>query len=166
VYYYIGKYINIDHMEKVRIMSEEVSPEELLRALMEESAVSEVGTKITEVLKELSEINQTIEAAIVSSAEGLPVAWYAKSPNILKEEGRVAAAVTVIFSTSERNSMDLGKGHVEHIVVRTNEGNIILQLINEDYILAVVTNPEAKLGVVRRDMKQASKKILDIINSI
>ncbi len=166
MYYYIGKYINIDHMEKVRIMSEEVSPEELLRALMEESAVSEVGTKITEVLKELSEINQTIEAAIVSSAEGLPVAWYAKSPNILKEEGRVAAAVTVIFSTSERNSMDLGKGHVEHIVVRTNEGNIILQLINEDYILAVVTNPEAKLGVVRRDMKQASKKILDIINSI
>ncbi len=147
-------------------MSEEVSPEELLRALMEESAVSEVGTKITEVLKELSEINQTIEAAIVSSAEGLPVAWYAKSPNILKEEGRVAAAVTVIFSTSERNSMDLGKGHVEHIVVRTNEGNIILQLINEDYILAVVTSPEAKLGVVRRDMKQASKKIIEIINSI
>ena len=147
-------------------MSEEVSPEELLRALMEESAVSEVGTKITEVLKELSEINQTIEAAIVSSAEGLPVAWYAKSPNILKEEGRVAAAVTVIFSTSERNSMDLGKGHVEHIVVRTDEGNIILQLINEDYILAVVTSPEAKLGVVRRDMKQASKKIIEIINSI
>ena len=166
MYYYIGKYIIIDHLEKVRIMSEEVSPEELLRALMEESAVSEVGTKITEVLKELSEINQTIEAAIVSSAEGLPVAWYAKSPNILKEEGRVAAAVTVIFSTSERNSMDLGKGHVEHIVVRTDEGNIILQLINEDYILAVVTSPEAKLGVVRRDMKQASKKILDIINSI
>ena len=147
-------------------MSEEVSPEELLRALMEESAVSEVGTKITEVLKELSEINQTIEAAIVSSAEGLPVAWYAKSPNILKEEGRVAAAVTVIFSTSERNSMDPGKGHVEHIVVRTDEGNIILQLINEDYILAVVTSPEAKLGVVRRDMKQASKKIIEIINSI
>ena len=147
-------------------MSDEISPEELLAALSEEATVSEIGAKITDVLKELSKVNPSIEASVVSSAEGLPVAWYAPSPEALKEEGRISAAVTVIFSTSERSAMDLGRGHVEHVVVRTKDGNIILQLINEDYILAVVTSAEAKLGIVLRDMKQASKKILDIINSI
>ena len=145
------------------IMSDEISPEELLAALTEDVAVSEVSTKITEVLKELSTINGNIEASVVSSAEGLPVAWYAKTPEILREEGKVAAAVTVIFSTSERNSMDLGRGHVDHIVVRTKSGNIILKLISEDYILAVVTDSDAKLGVILRDMIQASKKIIKII---
>ena len=144
---------------------EEISPEELLAALEEEALISEIGNKITDVLKELTMLNNSIEACIVSSAEGLPVAWYAEKPEILREEGRIAASITVIFSTSERESMDLGKGHVEHVVEKKKNGNIVLRLINEDYILAVVTNKDAKLGVVLRDMGQAAKKILEILES-
>jgi len=144
-------------------MGEEIRPEELLEAITGEAIVGEIVDKIKDVLVELIESNPTIEGGIVSTLEGLPLTWHARRPEVIKEEGRVAAATTVVFSTSERNSLDLGKGHIDHVIIRTEKGYIILRLADEDHIIGVVTNLNAKLGIVLRDLKIAADKIKKII---
>ncbi len=144
-------------------MSEDIQPEEILEALTGGPAVAEIADKVRTILEKLLDMNDTIEGVLVSTLEGLPLAWYSRNPNVIKEEGKIAAAITVIFSTSERNSLDLNRGHIDHVIIRTDGGYIILRLAGEDYILAAVTQPNAKLGVVLRDLKWAADKIKEVI---
>ena len=142
---------------------DEIAREELLKAIMGEIAQTDVSNEVTEVLKELVRANPDIEVAIVSSAEGLPVAWYSATQGMTFEEGTLAGSINVIFMTSERNSINLNMGHVDHIIIRTDDGNVIITLIGEDHILGVVTNKDAKLGAVRTDINRVAKKITEII---
>jgi len=149
--------------EREKQMSEDINPDEILEAITGGLPVSELADRVKDVLVELLNMNNTIDGVIVSTLEGLPLTWYAKNPEIIREEGRVAAAATVVFSTSERNALDLGKGHIDHVIIRTERGYIILRLAGEDYIVAAVTDINAKLGVVLRDLKWAADKIKEII---
>jgi len=144
-------------------MGEEIKPEEILEAITGGLVVSELADRVKGVLEELLSMNETIDGVLVSTLEGLPLTWYAREPEMIKEEGRIAAATTVVFSTSERNSLDLGKGHIDHVIIRTEKGYIILRLAGEDHIIAAVTNMNAKLGVVLRDLKWAADKIKELI---
>jgi len=144
-------------------MDENINPDELLQAITGGPEISELAEKVRNVLVRLLEMNETIDGALVSTLEGLPLTWHARDPDVIREEGRVAAAVTVVFGTSERNSLDLDKGHIDHVIIRTEDGYIILRLAGEDYILAAVTNNKAKLGVVLRDLKWAATKIEDVL---
>ncbi|MCD6491675.1 MAG: roadblock/LC7 domain-containing protein [Candidatus Njordarchaeia archaeon] len=143
---------------------EEPTPDEILAALTGGIEVSEVSSEISQILEKLISINESIEGAIVSSAEGLPLSWISKESEMMREEGKLAAAVTVIFSTSERNSLDLGKGHIDHVIIKAERGYIILGLVGEDHILALVTSTAAKLGIVLRDLRWASEKIGEIFD--
>jgi len=142
---------------------DEVAREELLKAIMGEISQTDISNEVTEVLKELVAANPDIEVAIVSSAEGLPVAWYSATKGSPFEEGTLAGSINVIFMTSERNSMNLNMGHVDHIIIKTEDGNVIITLIGEDHILGVVTNKDAKLGAVRMDINRVANKISKII---
>lgn len=142
---------------------DDVAREELLKAIMGEISQTDISNEVTEALKELVASNPDIEVAIVSSAEGLPVAWYSASQGASFEEGTLAGSINVIFMTSERNSMNLNMGHVDHIIIKTEEGNVIITLIGEDHILGVVTNKDAKLGAVRMDINRVANKISEII---
>ncbi len=151
----------------------EVPPEELLSEmqsmLMGEKVAAPRVEKIKEILQQLIQMNNKIEAVIVATVEGFPVTSYAQDKSMLTEEGRlieegkIAAAITVIFSTAERNAMDLRRGHVDHVMIKTDNGYIVLRLAGEDYIIGAVTRIDAKLGVILRDLKWACDKILEVL---
>ncbi|MHA1617612.1 MAG: roadblock/LC7 domain-containing protein [Candidatus Njordarchaeales archaeon] len=146
-------------------MSEEVaSREELLAIISQSYERTEIIEEIEKILEELLRNNPSIEVAMVATIEGLPVASYPKTEKIQKEEGILAAAITVIFSTSERSALDLKQGHVDHVIIYTDVGYVVLRLTGEDHILAVLTKEDAKLGVILRDLKLTADKLQKIMS--
>lgn len=137
----------------------EVSKDEILNALSSGYPKAEPKEKLKGILQEILENNENIESTIVASTEGLPVAWVSKKGAEMQEEGKIAAAVSVIFLTSERNSMDLDKGHVGNIIVKGTRGYVVLRLVGEDHVLASVTSEKSRPSVVIRDMTSVSEKI-------
>ncbi|MHA1590752.1 MAG: roadblock/LC7 domain-containing protein [Candidatus Njordarchaeales archaeon] len=147
-------------------MGEELaSREEFLAMLSEARKGAKIVGEIEKILESLIQENPSIELAIVATIEGLPVASYPKNEKIQEEESLLAAAITVIFGTSERSSLDLNQGHVDHVIIYTDTGYAVLRLAGEDHILAVLTKENAKLGLILRDLKLAADKIVKAIES-
>lgn len=137
----------------------DVSKEEILEALSAGYPEAKPKREIERVLGDLIKENEHIESAILASTEGLPVAWSTGEGEDIGEEGKIAAAVSVIFSTSERNALDLEKGHVNNIIIKGREGYVFLRLVGEDHVLASVTSKRARPAVVIRDMSTIAGKL-------
>lgn len=138
---------------------EDVSKEEILEALSAGYPKAKPKGEVERALGNLIRENKHIEAAILASTEGLPVAWSTGEKGNIGEEGKIAAAVSVIFSTSERNALDLEKGHVNNIIVKGQKGYVFLRLVGEDHVLASVTSERSRPAVVIRDMSSIADKI-------
>lgn len=143
----------------------QVSKEDILKALSAGYPKAEPRKKLKRILSNLVNNSENIQSAIVASTEGLPVAWIAKEKATMKEEGKIAAAVSVIFLTSERNALDLDKGHVNNIIVKGKNGYVILRLVGEDYVLASVTSEKTRPSVIIRDMSNVSNKIAKVLKT-
>lgn len=142
---------------------EEVSKEEILNALTAEAPQRSLQEELKQILTKLVEGNKHIESAIIASTEGLPVAWFSKIQNEMEEKGKIAAAVSVIFLTSERNALDLKKGHINNILVKGSEGYVILQLVGEDHVLASVASEKSRPSVVIRDMTSTRNEAREVL---
>ncbi|MHA1616317.1 MAG: roadblock/LC7 domain-containing protein [Candidatus Njordarchaeales archaeon] len=143
-------------------MSEIIDRDEILSALIGESAISEMADKVLKVLKDLVSSSQRIAGALIATPEGFPVASY--PPEFFREEAKIAAAIAAIFATSERNALDMAGEHVDYVAIKTVNKYILLRLIGEDHILAVITNEGAKLGILMRDLNRAIEKLKSILS--
>lgn len=143
-------------------LEENVSVDDILAVITGETLAEEKLSKVSEVLSNLIGVNEDIKGVMLVSMEGFPVASH--PPEIFKEEARVAAAIAAIFATSERNALDLVNEHVSYIAVKTSNRYIIIQLATEDYIIAVITDEKAKLGILLRDLTNATQSIKKILS--
>ncbi len=147
--------------KKKRQKEEKVSIDDILSVITGETLVEEKLEKVHAVLKDLLEMNTDIKGAMLVSIEGFPIACH--PPEIFREEAKVAAAIAAIFATSERNALDLVDEHVSYVAIKTFNRYIILKLAAEDYIIAVITDEKARLGILLRDIGKATSRIKDIL---
>jgi predicted regulator of Ras-like GTPase activity (Roadblock/LC7/MglB family) len=106
-------------------------------------------------------VSPDVEAAAVVSADGLPMAS-ALPPYV--EEDRLAAMSAALLTLGERAASGLGKGELEQVFVEADQGYVVLMAAGKA-VLVAVTSAEAKVGLVLFEMRKASTRVAEIMNS-
>lgn len=111
-------------------------------------------------LRELQASSPDVEASAIVSVDGLPIA--SALPQEV-EEDRVSAMSAAMLSLGERIASELGRGVLEQVYIKGQNGYVLLMSIGEDAVLTVMARKEAKLGLILLDMRRATDDLVRLI---
>ena len=112
------------------------------------------------LLRELQHASPDIEASAVVSVDGLSIA--SALPQDV-EEDRVSAMSAAMLSLGDRISSELGRGTLNQVYVKGDEGYVILMSIGEEAVLTALANNRAKLGLILLDMRRTAEALEQLI---
>jgi uncharacterized protein len=112
------------------------------------------------LLRELQYASPDIEASAVVSVDGLSIA--SALPQDV-EEDRVSAMSAAMLSLGDRISSELGRGTLNQVYVKGDEGYVILMSIGEEAVLTALANNRAKLGLILLDMRRTAEALEQLI---
>jgi predicted regulator of Ras-like GTPase activity (Roadblock/LC7/MglB family) len=107
-------------------------------------------------LWEMQVASLDIEASAVVSVDGLIMASALPAE---VEEDRVSAMSAAMLSLGERISMELGRGALEQVYIRGDDGFVLLSAVGEEAVLTVLAREQAKLGLVFLEMRRAAEDL-------
>ena len=105
--------------------------------------------KLVDALRDLQISSPDIEGSAIVSVDGLSIAT-ALRPDI--EEDRVSAMSAAMLSLGERIALELGRGTLDQVYIRGENGYVILMAVGNDAVLTVMARDKAKLGLLLHDM--------------
>jgi uncharacterized protein len=111
-------------------------------------------------LREMQAASPEIEASAVVSVDGLIMASALPAE---VEEDRVSAMSAAMLSLGERISMELGRGSLEQVFIRGNNGYVILSAVGEEAVLTVLAREGAKLGLIFLEMRRAAEQLERVV---
>ena len=112
------------------------------------------------ILSDLNGSSADIEASAIISADGLTMA--ALLPQDVDED-RVGAMAAAMLALGERTARELNRGDLDQVMVKGNNGYILMSYAGHDAVLTVIAKESAKLGLIFLDAKRAAKIIVDIL---
>lgn len=107
-------------------------------------------------LRDLQSSSQDIEASAVVSVDGLTIA--SALPREV-EEDRVSAMSAAMLSLGDRIATELGRGQLDQVYIRGENGFVILMSVGGDAVLTVLARDKSKLGLIFLDMRRAAEDI-------
>jgi uncharacterized protein len=111
-------------------------------------------------LRDLQASSPDIEASAVVSVDGLPIAT-ALPQGV--EEDRVAAMSAAMLSLGERIASELGRGSLDQVYIKGEDGYVILMSVGEEAVLTALAREQAKLGLIFLDMRRATEALEKLI---
>jgi predicted regulator of Ras-like GTPase activity (Roadblock/LC7/MglB family) len=111
-------------------------------------------------LRDLQVGTPDVEASAVVSVDGLIIAS-ALPANV--EEDRVSAMSAAMLSLGERIAGELGRGTLDQVYIRGDNGYVILTAVGEEAVLTVLARKDAKLGLVFLDMRRAAEDLISLV---
>ena len=111
-------------------------------------------------LRELQASSPDIEASAVVSVDGLSIA--SALPQGI-EEDRVSAMSAAMLSLGERIAAELGRGGLEQVFIKGEEGYVVLMAVGEEAVLTALARGGAKLGLIFLDMRRAAEDIARLL---
>ena len=117
--------------------------------------------ELEDILKNLTASIPEILAAAIVSVEGLPIA--SMMPEGV-DDTRMAAMTAAMLSLGERASLEMNKGMLEQILLRGENGYLIVMSAGANAVLTVSATREVKLGLIFLDCKRACEKVAKIVN--
>ena len=116
--------------------------------------------KLVDRLRDLQASSPDVEGSAIVSVDGLSIAS-ALHQEI--EEDRVSAMSAAMLSLGERIATELGRGNLEQVYIRGENGYVLLMAVGEEAVLTVMARKEAKLGLILLDMKRAVQDLVSLI---
>ncbi|MFH1635035.1 MAG: roadblock/LC7 domain-containing protein [Chloroflexota bacterium] len=101
-----------------------------------------------------------IEASAVVSVDGLIMA--SALPTEV-EEDRVSAMSAAMLSLGDRIAEELGRGMLEQVYIRGDQGYVILTSIGEEAVLTAMAREGAKLGMIFLEMRRAAEDLERVV---
>ena len=101
-----------------------------------------------------------LEASAIVSVDGLIMASALQQG---VEEDRVSAMSAAMLSLGERISSELGRGGLEQVYIRGNEGAILLTAVGAEAVLTALARPDAKLGLIFLEMRRAAEDLIKLV---
>jgi predicted regulator of Ras-like GTPase activity (Roadblock/LC7/MglB family) len=111
-------------------------------------------------LRDLQASSPDIEASAVVSVDGLTIA--SALPQDV-EEDRVSAMSAAMLSLGERIASELGRGSLDQVYIKGEDGFVILMSIGEDAVLTALARDDAKLGLIFLDMRRAADDLAKLV---
>ncbi len=116
--------------------------------------------QLVERLRNLQASSGDVEAAAIVSVDGLSMAS-SMPANI--DEDRVSAMSAAMLSLGERISTELGRGALEQVYVKGDNGYVILTAVGEEAVLTVLARKEAKLGLIFLDVARTVEDLEGLV---
>ena len=107
-------------------------------------------------LTDLQASTPDIEASAIVSVDGLIMA---SALPVSVEEDRVSAMSAAMLSLGERIASELGRGVLNQVYIKGNDGYVILMSVGEEAVLTVLARKEAKLGLIFLDMRRTAEAL-------
>ncbi len=111
-------------------------------------------------LRQMQAASPDIEASAVVSVDGLIIA--SALPNDV-EEDRVSAMSAAMLSLGERISAELGRGSLEQVYIKGDDGFVILTSIGSDAVLTALARKNAKIGLIFLEMQRAAEDLEQVV---
>jgi len=111
-------------------------------------------------LRAMQAASPEIEASAVVSVDGLIMA--SALPTDV-EEDRVSAMSAAMLSLGERISKELGRGMLDQVYIRGNQGYVILSAVGEEAVLTALAREGAKLGLIFLEMRRAAEDLALVV---
>ena len=112
------------------------------------------------VLNELNGSSTDIEASAIISIDGLMMA--SLMPQGFDED-RMGAMSAAMLSLGDRTAQELARGTLEQVLIKGNQGFVILTGAGKEAVVTVLAKPNAKLGLIFLDVKRAAESIAKMI---
>ncbi len=116
--------------------------------------------KMSERLRDLQASSPDVEASAVISVDGLTIA--SALPESI-EGDRVAAMSAAMLSLGERISGELGRGVLDQVYIRGENGFMILMAVGDEAVLTVLARKQAKLGLLFLDMRRVTQDLTELV---
>jgi len=111
-------------------------------------------------LRDLQASSPDIIASAVVSVDGLTIASALPAD---VEEDRVSAMSAAMLSLGERIAKELGRGILDQVFIKGENGYVILMSVGEEAVLTALAREGAKLGLIFLDMRRATEALLKLI---
>ena len=111
-------------------------------------------------LRDMQFRSPDIEASAVVSVDGLTMA--SALPQGMDED-RVSAMSAAMLSLGERIAGELGRGYLDQVYIKGENGFVILMSVGEEAVLTVLAHKDAKLGLIFLDMRRAVEELNRIV---
>ncbi len=115
---------------------------------------------LTSILSDLNGSSADIEASAVISTDGLMIA--AMLPAGMDED-RVGAMAAAMLSLGDRTSQELQRGTLEQVLIKGDNGYVLMAHAGKDAVISVMAKPSARLGLIFLDVKRAVEDITKIL---
>ncbi|MFN8038963.1 MAG: roadblock/LC7 domain-containing protein [Acidimicrobiales bacterium] len=115
---------------------------------------------LSSILHELNGTSADIEASAVISTDGLMMA--ALLPQGLDQD-RVGAMSAAMLSLGDRTSNELARGTLDQVLIKGENGYVLMAHAGEEAVVTVLAKPSAKLGLIFLDVKRAAEGISKLI---
>lgn len=112
------------------------------------------------ILNDLRSASGDIVGCAIISRDGLTMA---SSLAEKVDENRVGAMSAAMLALGEKTGMELGCGELNQVMVKGTNGYVLLIEAGKDAVLTVMTNSEAKLGLIFLDSTRAADHIAEIL---
>ncbi len=116
--------------------------------------------RIENILKELKYRNPGIRGSALVSGDGLAIV--SMLPNEF-EADRVAGMNSVLLNIGINSSAELNLGDVEQLMIRGENGYLIVSSVADGAMLLVLTDEDVKLGAIFFFMKRALKELREVL---
>ena len=110
---------------------------------------------IDDILHSLNQSTEIVSSAVVS-IDGLPIATALQSGI---DEDRIGAMSAAMLSLGARSAKEVLQGSLNHSIIHTDNGYMLLFQAAESILLTITTTRDAKLGLVLFEAKRALKEI-------
>lgn len=107
-------------------------------------------------LNELNASSEDILASALISNDGLPVVT-ALSDDV--DGDRVGGMTAALLSLGTRVTKELRCGNMNQVIVRGDEGYLLMLEANEEMVLVVTAKEDAKLGLILFQARSAIKSL-------
>jgi uncharacterized protein len=124
-------------------------------AMTESSGTGAVGD-LDRVLADLRALSEDIEScAVLSGDRDLLSSSHASAV----DRERVGALLTALVDLSDRAAREGGKDRASQLRIDTDGGHLLLVRLDGGGVLAATTGPEARVGLVLYDMRNARGEV-------
>lgn len=111
-------------------------------------------------LRDLQSSTGDVEAAAIVSVDGLSIA--SSLPSDI-EEDRVSAMSAAMLSLGERIANELGRGVLDQVYIKGDDGYVILMSVGEEAVLTTLVREGAKLGLIFLDMRRTADDLEKLV---
>lgn len=115
---------------------------------------------LTSVLNDLNGTSADIEASGVVSTDGLMMASVLPAG---LDEDRVGAMSAAMLSLGDRTAQELSRGALEQVLIKGDNGYVLMTYAGTEAVLTVMAKSNAKLGLIFLDVKRAAESISELI---